>query len=109
MSALLSIQLATVLTCSDILRVAMSAKRLTRNTVADQLGIPRLQFKGILEGQIRLTPELAEKLQALLGASAQDLLRLQELVEETFTRGTTFTPIAWIQPFSTSAPTYLNR
>ena len=48
------------------------------NKVADALGVARSTFSRLITGTSDLSPEMAVKLSAVLGGSAESWLRLQE-------------------------------
>lgn len=48
------------------------------NKVADALGVARSTFNRLLNGVSDLSPEMAVKLSAVLGGSAESWLRIQE-------------------------------
>jgi len=48
------------------------------NKVADALGVARSTFSRLINGASNLSPEMAVKLSAVLGGSAESWLRLQE-------------------------------
>ncbi len=53
-------------------------KSVTGNKVADALGVARSTFSRLITGSSDLSPEMAVRLSAVLGGSAESWIRLQE-------------------------------
>lgn len=53
-------------------------KVITGNKIADRLGVARSTFNRLLNGVSDISPEMAIKLSAVLGGSAESWLTLQE-------------------------------
>lgn len=66
----------------EVLRLdVLPALRTTQGAFAAALGVSRLTVSQLLNGHRALSPEMALRLEKLLGASAQSWLRMQEAVD----------------------------
>ena len=55
----------------------MKERRISKNALAEQLGMPRAMLSDLLKGTRDFTPDFAVKLQELLGIDAESWMNLQ--------------------------------
>lgn len=64
-----------------LLEDVLPALALTQGQLADLLGVSRLTVSQLLHGHRALSPDMAMRLEKLLGTSAESWLRMQEAVD----------------------------
>jgi addiction module antidote protein HigA len=61
----------------EVLWEEMKERRISKNALAEQLGMPRAMLSDLLKGKRDFTPDFAVKLQELLGIDAESWMNLQ--------------------------------